>query len=61
MTTKNERWVWKFYGQSDTWVRTLDGDAVVQVGHNRDEREANGSLIAAAPAMRAALERVHRL
>jgi hypothetical protein len=50
-------WVWGYYGMNDEWVRTGDGEAVVPVGYNQSEREANARLIAAAPELLAALKR----
>ena len=44
-------WVWKHHGHDDDWVRTDKGEAIVQVGHNQPEKEANGRLMAAAPEM----------
>lgn len=42
-------WLFGFYGPTDRWVRTADGDAIVEVGFNRAEREADRHLIALAP------------
>jgi hypothetical protein len=28
------QWVAHFYGPTDTWIRTLDGDCIAEVGAN---------------------------
>jgi hypothetical protein len=49
-------WVLNFYGPDDDWVRTAKGDAIVEVGHNQLQREANAKLIAAGPDLLEALQ-----
>lgn len=41
MSTKHTPtpWVVGFYGPDDQWIRTADGDAVCEVGHNQPNAE----------------------
>jgi hypothetical protein len=55
------QWVAEFYGINDTWIRTLDGECVCEVGHNQPNPSAIREMIAKTPTLLQALAEIERV